>query len=508
MNARREVIADGVVVIKGSEILAVGPAEIAANYAATKTINARDGIVMPGMIMNPVSSILRALKITIGWAALFSAPVICAVEPADLLITHAHVLTMNARREVIADGVVVIKGSEILAVGPAEIATRYTAAKTINARGGIVMPGMINTHTHAAMSVFRGLGDDVADRLRKFIWPLEAKVVDGDLVYWGSLHSLVEMIEGGVTTFVDSYPFPEATAKATHESGMRAIIPYGVKDDLAPARKFAAEWGDDPLITPAIGLHSPYGATREQIAAAAKLSAELDLRVTMHVAEMDYELKELREKYDQTPMEYLDSLGLLSPRFIAAHGIFLTESDIALLAKCEVGVAHNMVANIKSAKGVAPVIKMRAAGVRVGLGTDGAMSGNTLDIIGQLGYVAKLHKLDNKDRTVMPSIDVVEMATLGGARAIHMENKLGSLEAGKLADVIIFESESTVMTPFYDAYTTLVYAASPRDVRTTIIHGKIVMEDRKLTTVNTALIREKVREISKKITAVVGAGVN
>lgn len=426
----------------------------------------------------------------------------------DLLITHGQVLTMNGARETIPDGVVAIKGSRLVAVGSAELAAKFRAAKTINARGGIVMPGMINTHTHVAMSVFRGLGDDVADRLRKFIWPLEAKVVDADLVYWGSLHGMVEMIEGGVTSLVDSYPFPESTTRAAQEIGMRAFIAYGVKDDLEPFRRYAASVRDDPLITAVVGLHSPYAATADQIRAAAKLSEELNLLSTMHVSEMDFELKELREKFNQTPIEYLDSLGLLSPRFIAAHCIFLTDADIALLAKHDVGVAHNMVANIKSAKGVAPVLKLRAAGVRVGLGTDGAMSGNTLDIIGQLGYVAKLHKLDNKDRTVMPAKDVVEMATLGGARALHREAQLGSLEAGKLADVIIIDTESTAMVPLYDIATTLVYAASPRDVRTTIIHGRVVMEDRKIGTVDVALIRAKVRELAKKITAVVGNGVN
>jgi cytosine/adenosine deaminase-related metal-dependent hydrolase len=305
-----------------------------------------------------------------------------------------------------------------------------------------------------------------------------------------------------VTTLVDSYPFPEATTRAAREIGIRAVILYGVKDDLAPARKFAETYKDDPLIVPAIGLHSPYGNTADQIREAAKLSKELNLRISMHVAEMDFEIDELRKKHNQTPIEYLDSLGLLSPRFLAAHCIFVNDSDIALLKKNDVGVAHNMVANIKSAKGVAPVIKMRKAGVRVGLGTDGAMSGNTLDIIGQLGYVAKLHKLSNLDRTVMPSIDVVEMATMGGARALHMEDQIGSLEPGKRADVVIIDTNSTSMVPLYDPYTALVYAASPRDVRTTIIQGRVIMENRHFTTIDPAMAREHVRGLAKKIQAV------
>jgi cytosine/adenosine deaminase-related metal-dependent hydrolase len=222
----------------------------------------------------------------------------------------------------------------------------------------------------------------------------------------------------------------------------------------------------------------------------------------MHVAEMDFELDELRKKYGQTPIEYLNSLGLLSPRFLAAHCIFLTDSDIALLKANDVGVAHNMVANIKSAKGVAPVLKLRAAGVRVGLGTDGAMSGNTLDVIGQLGYVAKLHKLANHDRTVMPAVEVVEMATIGGARALHMEDRIGSLEVSKLADLIVIDTSSTSMVPLYDPYTALVYAASPRDVRTTIINGREVMRDRRVQTVDARDVSEHVRALMKSIQSI------
>jgi len=425
------------------------------------------------------------------------------VAEVDLLITNGQVFPMDAARSTIPGGFVAIRGARIVAVGSAEEGKRFRAARSIDARGGIVMPGMINTHTHAAMTVFRGLGDDVADRLRRFIWPLEAKVVDADLVYWGSLHGMIEMVEGGVTSLVDSYPFPESTTRAARELGMRAFIAYPMKDDFAPFRAYVESLRGDPLITPVVGLHSPYAETPERIRAAAKLADELGLLSTMHVSEMDFELKELREKYNQTPIEYLDSLGLLGPRFLAAHAIFLTESDIALLAKRDVAVAHNMVANIKSAKGVAPVLKLRAAGVKVGLGTDGPMSGNTLDLIGQLGYVAKLHKLDNKDRTVMPAIDVVEMATLGGARALRREKELGSLEPGKLADIIIVETESTAMVPLYDIATNLVYSASPRDVRTTIIHGRVVMEDRRLTTVDPSVVRAKVREIMQRVRTVV-----
>jgi cytosine/adenosine deaminase-related metal-dependent hydrolase len=207
-----------------------------------------------------------------------------------------------------------------------------------------------------------------------------------------------------------------------------------------------------------------------------------------------------------TPIEYLDSVGLLNRRLIAAHCIFVTDADIALLKARDAGIAHNMVANIKSAKGVAPVLKMFNQDLRVGLGTDGPMSGNTLDIIGQLGYVAKLHKLDNKDRNVMPALNVVEMATRGGARALHREDQLGSLEPGKLADVIIIDKDATHLIPLYDPYSALVYAASPRDVRTTIIHGRVVMEDRRITTVDVAEVRAQMRAIAARINTAIAKG--
>ena len=456
-------------------------------------------------------------RVLLLFVSLFTMPAHAAPQPVDIIITRAHIVTMNAAREIIEDGAIIIRDSRILAIGPSSIAGNYTAAKTIDARGDLVFPGLINTHTHASMTVFRGLGDDVPDRLRRFIFPLEKKLIDRELVYWGALHGFIEMIEGGVTTAVDMYYFEDEVARAAKLVGIRGVLgqsilnfptpdspaPYG---GLAYAKKFAAEWRNDPLITPALAPHSPYSLDAEHLRLVAQASAELDLPVLMHVAEMTDEIVTLRQERNQTPVEYLDSLGLLTPRLVAAHCIFVTDSDIALLKSRDVGIAHNMVANIKSAKGVAPALKMHDDGLRVGLGTDGPMSGNTLDLIGQLGYVAKLHKLDRKDRNVMPALNVVEMATLGGARALHREKDLGSLEPGKLADLIILDHNSTALVPLYDVYSTLVYAASPRDVRTTIIHGRVIMEDRKLLTFDPAVVREKMRAISRRITTAVAAG--
>jgi cytosine/adenosine deaminase-related metal-dependent hydrolase len=422
-----------------------------------------------------------------------------AAERADIVITNARVLTMNAQREVISPGAVVMRGERIVAVGPASITKGFKAKRTIDAAGDIVMPGMINLHTHTAMTVFRGLGDDVADRLRRYMQPLERGTMNAEMAYWGASHGFIEMVEGGVTTVVDMYPYPESTARTASEVNIRAVVTHEVADDPAPVRKFIEEWRKSRTVIPALALHAPYSTTPDQVRLAAKLSKELDVLVSMHVAEMDYELAELKEKYNQTPIEYLDSLGILGPKFIAAHCIFLTDSDIALLKARGAGVSHNMVANIKSAKGVAPVIKLRAAGVNVGLGTDGPMSGNTLDIITQLGYVAKVQKLANLDRTLLPAIDVVDMATMGGARVLGMADRLGSLEAGKLADVVIVDTHSTNMVPLYDPYSALVYSAGPRDVRTTIVNGRELMTDRKLRTVDAAKVAARVRTYMAQI---------
>jgi len=437
--------------------------------------------------------------------------------PADLIVTNAHVVTMNARKEVIAPGAVIIKDARIVAVGPAALAARYTAPKVIDVGGDLVLPGMINTHTHAPMTVFRGLGDDVPDRLRRFIFPLEKHLVDRELVYWGALHGIVEMLEGGVTTMVNMYYFEDEIARAAKRAGIRAVLgqtvinfpapdapePYG---GIAHARQFASVYRDDPLITPAIAPHAPYTVDREHLLQIAALSRELDLPVMMHVAEMTEEMTSLRRDYNMTPIEYLDSVGLLNRRFLAAHCIFVTDSDLALLKARDVGIAHNMVANIKSAKGVAPALKMFDQGLRVGLGTDGPMSGNTLDILGQLGYVAKVHKLDQKNRNVMPAVNVVDLATRGGARALHLEHRVGSLEAGKLADVVILDTEATHLIPLYDPYAALVYAAGPRDVRTTIVHGRVLMEDRRLLTVDVAEVRSRMRALAARINAALARG--
>ncbi len=429
---------------------------------------------------------------------------------ADLLIENARVVTMDETFRVIEGGTIAIEGTRILAVGGGEVSQEFEAAQTIDAGGDIVMPGMINTHTHASMTIFRGLGDDVPDRLRRFIFPLEAMVVNADNVRKGALLGAVEMVLSGATTFVDMYYFEDEVARAAKTVGVRAILgetiigfpapdakeAYG---GLAYAKKFIREFADDDLIVPALAPHAPYTMDREHLAEVAGAARELGVPVLLHLSETQAEIDHIATEFQMSPVEYIDTVGLLTNELVAAHCIFVDGDDIELMKAKGVGVSHNIVSNIKAGKGVAPVLEMLEAGVDVGLGTDGPMSGNTLDMMGLLGYTAKLHKLAKLDRRVMPAKDVVEMATIGGARAVNMEDRIGSLEVGKLADLIIVDTDSVHMIPMYDVYSALVYAAKAHDVHTVIINGQQIVRNRELLTVDVEKVKRDVLVLTEQI---------
>ncbi len=371
-----------------------------------------------------------------------------ALEKADLLIKNAMVLTMNEQKTVFQQGLIAVKGNKIIAVTNGEDIKNYQAETIIDADGDIVMPGLINTHTHVSMTVFRSLADDVPNRLHRYIFPLEKKLVSRDMVRIGAQLGNVELLKGGVTTYADMYYFEDEVAKTVDKIGMRAIlgesvIKYPVADaanaqqGIEYALDFISEYKDHPRITPAFAPHATYTNSTEILQKITKLSLQHDVPVMIHLAESERENQVIAERSGgKSPVAYMADIGALTPNLIAAHVINADDNDIALLKKYDVGIAHNMSANIKSAKGVAPIIKMREQGLRVGLGTDGPMSGNTLSTIDEFNQVAKVHKLVNQDRAAMPPVDVIEMATIGSARALHMEDKIGSLEIGKLADII------------------------------------------------------------------------
>ncbi|MTC43867.1 amidohydrolase family protein [Providencia sp. wls1921] len=452
--------------------------------------------------------------------SMMAAPIAAlATTPADLIIVDGTVLTMDANNQVIENGTVVIDKNKIIAVGGPELATQYTAKKRLNVDGDIVMPGLINTHTHASMTVFRSLADDVPDRLHRYIFPLESKMVSREMVRVGANLANVEMVKGGVTTYVDMYYFEDEVAKTVDKIGMRAILGESVikfpvadaknaDEGIAYAVNFINQYKDHPRITPAFAPHAPYTNTTEHLQKIAKLSQELNVPVMIHLAETDREQEEIAKRTGgKSPVQYMADIGALNNKVIAAHAIMVDENDINLLKQYDVGVAHNVSANTKSAKGVAPVTAMLAKGVRVGLGTDGPMSSNTLTTMNELNLVGKIHKLENKDRAAMPPITVVELATKGSAKAIHMEDKLGSLEAGKLADIIVVDTKSPNMVPMYNPYAALVYGANASNVRHTIVDGNLLMEDRKVLTVDeNAIVKEALQFADQVRKTVVASG--
>ncbi|WP_423810976.1 amidohydrolase [Providencia alcalifaciens] len=451
---------------------------------------------------------------------MMAAPIAAlATTPADLIIVDGTVLTMDANNQVIENGTVVIDKNKIIAVGGPELATQYTAKKQLNVDGDIVMPGLINTHTHASMTVFRSLADDVPDRLHRYIFPLESKMVSREMVRVGANLANVEMVKGGVTTYVDMYYFEDEVAKTVDSIGMRAILGESVikfpvadaknaDEGIAYAVNFINQYKDHPRITPAFAPHAPYTNTTEHLQKIAKLSQELNVPVMIHLAETDREQEEIAKRTGgKSPVQYMADIGALNNNVIAAHAIMVDENDIDLLKQYDVGVAHNVSANTKSAKGVAPVTAMLAKGVRVGLGTDGPMSSNTLTTMNELNLVGKIHKLENKDRAAMPPITVVELATKGSAKAIHMEDKLGSLEVGKLADIIVVDTKSPNMVPMYSPYAALVYGANASNVRHTIVDGNLLMEDRKVLTVDeNAIVKEALQFADQVRKTVVASG--
>jgi len=437
----------------------------------------------------------------------------------DLIVTGGTVVTMDAAHHVYNDGAVAVRGDSIVAEGSRDdIASRYDAARTIDAHDEIVMPGLINGHQHAAMSLFRGLADDLAlnDWLQKYIFPAEARNVTPDFVTWGTRLGVLEMLRGGTTTYADMYYFEDEVARATKEAGMRGVLGETIIDFPAPDNKsvpqmlaytenYIKHWQDDPLITPAIAPHSIYTCSMKTLQQAAALARKYHAPILIHLAEAPFEGEQSRAKYGLSPTAYLENIGVLGPDITAAHCVWVDAGDMKLLASRDVGCVHNPSSNMKLASGASPVVDLLAAGVPVGLGTDGAASNNDLDMFEEMDLAAKLQKLVRMDPRALPAEEVVAMATINGARALHMEKQIGSLEAGKKADIILIRTDLPHATPMYNVYSQLVYALKASDVDTVIVGGKIVMEHRRMLTLDEPQILAKAREYAKKIKASLAA---
>ncbi|HYL69203.1 MAG TPA: amidohydrolase [Candidatus Limnocylindria bacterium] len=462
--------------------------------------------------MRRIAGFHLCLSVFISGCAAFSA---AATEKADLVITGGTVVTMDGQRRVIADGAVAVQGDSIVAVGSStEINSRYEATKKIDAHGAIVMPGLINGHAHAAMSLFRGIADDLSldDWLRKYIFPAEARNVDENFVVWGTRLGILEMLRGGITTYADMYYFEDAVARVTKEAGMRGVLGETIIDFPAPDNKTLAEayaytqkfldhWKGDPLITAAAAPHSIYTCSEKTLQDSAALARKNGAPILIHIAEAPFELEQSRAKHGLTPVAYLERAGVLGPNVVGAHCIWVDAGDISILAHFNVGCIHNPSSNMKTASGVMPVIDMLAAGEAIGLATDGAASNNNLDLFEEMDLAAKLQKISRRDPRALPAQQVVEMATLTGARALHLEKQIGSLEASKKADLIIVDTGAPHAVPMYNAYSEIVYALKASDVRTVVIAGKIVMEDRRMLTLDEKEILAKAEEYKKKIEA-------
>ncbi|OEE18999.1 amidohydrolase [Aliivibrio fischeri] len=431
---------------------------------------------------------------------------------ADLIINNGQVLTVNADMEVIDDGVVVVKNDKIIAVGDEKLLEQYYAPKNIDANDGIVMPGMINAHNHLPMIAFRGLGEEgISNRLFAYFFPLEAQKLSRELIYNATKLGAIDLAQSGVTTYADMYYHMDEMAKATKEVGLRAVlgetvIKFPVVDAKQPyggiqyAKSFIEEYQNDPLITPAYAPHAVYTVSKEKLQEINQLSEDYDVPVLIHVAEFPNEEARIKDPTKATsPVEYLEEIGVLDERMVIAHGIHLSQHDQALLKQADAGVVYNPMANAKGATGIAPAWDMFRADMRVGLGTDGPMSSNQVDLWRTLSYAANMQRLKNSDRTIMIPEQVIEMATIGGAKALHMEDEIGSLEVGKKADIIIVETQSANMMPSYDPYATLVYQANPSNVDTTIVNGKVVMEQRQMKTIQLDDIRQSVEAFESDI---------
>lgn len=433
-------------------------------------------------------------------------------EYFDLLIAGGTIVTMDGSRRIIENGSVAIRNGKIVKVGAAAELRGARARQMIDARGKVIIPGLINTHTHVPMSLFRGIADDLDlnEWLTKYIFPAEAKNVNEAFVRAGTRLGLAEMVRGGTTTYCDMYYFEDAIADETKRAGVRGVlgetvIDFPVPDNktwdqaMAYSERFINKWKSDPLIVPAIAPHAPYTVSEAHLKEVRALSDRLNAAVVTHIAETKKERDDILRDHGDTPAKYLYRIGFLTDRVIAAHSVFVTDDEIDILKRIGVGVAHNPQSNMKLASGVAPIPQMLKKDVAVGLGTDGAASNNDLNMWEEMDTAAKLHKEFTGDPKAVSAQQAFEMATIRGARALHLDKLIGSIEEGKRADIVIVDWDTLEQVPFYNYYSHLVYVTKAHNVRTVIINGRVVMLNRRLLTLNENAIKIDANIYRKKI---------
>lgn len=431
----------------------------------------------------------------------------------DMLVLNGTLVTMDKDHRVIPDAGIAVEHGRVVAVGSsADILRMYSAPERVDASGKIIIPGLINGHTHVPMTLFRGLADDLdlQEWLTKYIFPAEAKNVTEEFVRAGTRLGLAEMIRGGTTTYCDMYYFEDAIADETVKAGVRGVlgetvIDFPVADNktnaeaMAYVERYVQKWKGNELVVPAIAPHAPYTVSEEHLKAIRAFSDRTGAPIVTHISETKREVDDSLKAKGASPVDYLSRIGFLNDRVIAAHVVWPNPGEIGILKRAGVGVVHNPQSNMKLASGVAPVPKMIAEGLRVGLGTDGAASNNDLSMWEEMDTAAKLHKLISGDPKVMTAEQAFELATIGGARALHMEKEIGSIEKGKRADLVLVNRESLNQIPLYNVYSDLVYATKASDVETVIINGRVVMRDRRLLTLDETAIKEGARVFREKI---------
>lgn len=435
------------------------------------------------------------------------------MHEVDLLINGERALLLDEQSLLLKTVSIAVNNSYIVAVGKTnEIFKKYRAKKNIDARNSLIMPGFVNCHTHAAMTCFRGIADDLElmDWLNNYIFPAEAKNVSKELVYWGTLLACAEMIKSGTTTFKDMYIFEDEAARAVKKAGMRCLVGEVLFDFPSPNIKTPEEgfsytqmllekWKNDPLVNIIVEPHSLYTCSLPLLTTAKKLADKFNVPLGIHLLENIAEKKQLENKFGKGAISFLKDIGYLDEKLIAFHCVCLSAQDINVFAEHNCKVVHNPASNMKLASGIAPVPEMLTAGITVGLGTDGCASNNNLDMMKDMSLAAKMHKVARLDPTVMNAQTVVRMTTIDAAKVLGLDKLIGSLEVGKKADIIIIGLDKPHLTPLYNEYSHLVYAASSADVDTVIINGKVVMENRQLLTIDEKEVMCRVREIAVQI---------
>ena len=437
-----------------------------------------------------------------------------AAESADWIWTGRYVVTMDPQRRVIENGAIAIRGERILAAGPkSEIEQRYQARQHLDRPDAILAPGLIDTHTHAAMSLFRGIADDLRlqDWLEHYIFPAEARNVTPEFVRWGTRLGCLEMMLSGTTTYTDMYYFEDVVAEATKEAGMRGVLGETIigfpspdakspADALAFTDRFLTRFHGDSLIVPAVAPHAIYTNSDETLKACRALANKHDAPLVIHLSETKHENDECLAKRHATPTQALDALGVFNGRTVAAHAVWVDEADLRILKLRGVGIAHCPSSNMKLASGIAPVTRMLALDLAVGLGPDGpAGSNNDLNMFEEMDLAAKLQKVTTGDPRSVPAEAAVEMATIRGARALGMEKEIGSLESGKRADLISIRLDRPNAVPLYNVYSQMVYALKGSDVEDVMVNGKLLVKDAQALTLNAAQIEAKAGEYRRRV---------